>query len=550
MPATVQAAIEARIDRLTPRAKRTLNAASVIGARFDAQLLTALGIDSEFDELLGEKVIDQVSVSPQAEYAFHHPLIRAVAYESQLTSDRARLHRRLAAAIQSGSPETADQNAALIAEHLEAAGELHDAFAWHMRAGAWSTNRDIAAASHSWERARRIADALPADDAGRTAMRIAPLTMLCGTAWRVYANIAGRFDELRELCALTGDKPSLAIGMAGIVTEHLFSGRVREASRLASEQMALLESIGDPALTIGAGFMAILVKYHVGEIADVLRWSQAVIDWADGDATKGNVIVGSPLALALVWRGVARFWLGRDGWHQDLDDAVAIARSTDPATSAWVVIWKNQVAIGSGVLLADDSAVRELDEALQVAERSGDDTALGLVKYGLGVVLVGAAKDRPRGVDLLRQVRKMCLNQQFYRSELPVLDFWAALEMARRGERDAAIPVMREAVRQVFDEGRGLTYGVVGTAGLVEMLLDRGADGDAAEAQNAFDRLAALPAAEEFALCEITLLRLRALLARARGDDDTYHDLAHQYREMAESLGFEGHLAIAKTMVA
>ena len=36
VPATVQAAIEARIDRLTAPAKRTLNAAAVIGARFDA----------------------------------------------------------------------------------------------------------------------------------------------------------------------------------------------------------------------------------------------------------------------------------------------------------------------------------------------------------------------------------------------------------------------------------------------------------------------------------------------------------------------------------
>ena len=37
VPATVQAATEARIDRLNSEAKRTLNAASVIGARFGAQ---------------------------------------------------------------------------------------------------------------------------------------------------------------------------------------------------------------------------------------------------------------------------------------------------------------------------------------------------------------------------------------------------------------------------------------------------------------------------------------------------------------------------------
>ena len=100
VPATVQATIEARIDRLTAPAKRTLNAASVIGARFGAELLAALGIDPVLDELLGAELIDQVRFTPSAEYAFRHPLIRAVAYESQLKSDRAQLHRRLAAAIE------------------------------------------------------------------------------------------------------------------------------------------------------------------------------------------------------------------------------------------------------------------------------------------------------------------------------------------------------------------------------------------------------------------------------------------------------------------
>ena len=104
VPATVQAAIEARIDRLTTPAKQTLNAASVTGARFDTGLLTALGIDPVFDELLDGELIDQVRFTPTAEYAFRHPLIRAVAYESQLKSDRAELHRRLGRSHRIGQP--------------------------------------------------------------------------------------------------------------------------------------------------------------------------------------------------------------------------------------------------------------------------------------------------------------------------------------------------------------------------------------------------------------------------------------------------------------
>ncbi len=51
------------------------------------------------------------------------------------------------------------------------------------------------------------------------------------------------------------------------------------------------------------------------------------------------------------------------------------------------------------------------------------------------------------------------------------------------------------------------------------------------------------------AVREITLLRLRALLARARGDDVAYRDLVNRYRAMAESLGYEGHIDWAEAMV-
>ena len=231
VPATVQAAIEGRIDRLNIPARRTLHAASVIGAQFGAELLVALGVDPVFEELLSAELIDQVRFTPSAEYAFHHPLIRAVAYESQLKSDRAQWHRRLAATIEEHDPGSVDENAALIAEHLQAAGELHAAYGWHMRAATWATNRDIAAARLSWERASKIADALPADDPDRAAMRIAPRTMLCGTAWRVHLNVArARFEELRELCSAAGDKASLAIGMAELVIDHAYHARIREAA--------------------------------------------------------------------------------------------------------------------------------------------------------------------------------------------------------------------------------------------------------------------------------------------------------------------------------
>ena len=125
VPPTLQATISARVDRLAPPAKRTLAAAAVIGSRFRADLLAALGVDAVLDELIGAELIDQVTFTPRAEYTFRHPLIRTVAYESQLKSDRAALHERLALLLQESA--SSNENAALIAEHLEAAGDIRAA---------------------------------------------------------------------------------------------------------------------------------------------------------------------------------------------------------------------------------------------------------------------------------------------------------------------------------------------------------------------------------------------------------------------------------------
>ena len=82
----------------------------------------------------------------------------------------------------------------------------------------------------------------------------------------------------------------------------------------------------------------------------------------------------------------------------------------------------------------------------------------------------------------------------------------------------------------------------------MQTLLDRGVDDDVAEAEAAIERLAAAPADEGLVIREIWLLRLRALLARAHGDARAYADFRDRYRDMARSLGFEGHIAWAEVM--
>ncbi len=552
MPATVQATIAARIDRLAPVAKRTLSAAAVIGSRFDPGLLETLGIEPIVEDLVVAELVDQVRFTGGPQYVFHHPLIRSVAYESQLKSDRAELHRRVAAAIESRDPTAADENAALIAEHLEAAGDLHPAYGWHLRAGAWATSRNMAAARASWERARTIADTLPTDDPNWAAMRIAPRTMLCGTAYRVHANDAGaRVDELRQLCAVTGDKAPLAVAMAGLVMDHAYQGRIREASKLASEAMALIESLGDPTLTVGLSFPSLYAKFECGHWPDVLLWSQRVIDLADGDPFKGNFIFGSPLALALTSRGTARYSLGRTGWREDLRHGLDMARSADPLTYAGVAAFGYFPGISNGALAADDRALREIEDALGIAERAGNDMAPAFARMALGVALAHrhTAAERDRGLTLLAEVSDVFARHAHNLGDRPLVEVYVARERAWRGDHDEAIPLMCAATDHLVREGQLLAWGVAATGVLAQTLLDRGADGDVAEAEAAIERLAVAPADEDRVIRDIWLLRLQALLARARGDAAAYAEFRDRYRDMAKTLGLEGHIVWADAML-
>ena len=441
------------------------------------------------------------------------------------------------------------ETAPLIIEHLEAAGDGHAAYGWHMRAATWATNRDIAAARLSWERAVEIADAVPAEDPNRVAMRIAPRTVLCGIAWRVHVNVAGdRFEELRQLCTAAGDMASLGIGMAGLVIDHAFQGRMREASQLASEAWDLAESVGDPTLTVGLSFASIYAKLQCGQWPDVLRWSQRAIDLADGDPSKGNFLIGSPLALVFTSRATARYCLGHSGWRDDLRHGLDMARSADPLTYAAVVGWGYFPGITVGALAADDRAVREIEDAIRIAERSSDDLAVDFARVTLGVALVQrrAAAEREQGQKLLAQLSEVFACRGYLLDLSSLVNVYVARERAGCGDRDSAIPLMRAAADHLFRQRQVLAWGIPATGVLVETLLDRGADGDMAEAEAAIERLAAAPADDGPVIRDIWLLRMRALLAKALGDETSYRDYRDRHRDMAKTLGYEGHIEWAE----
>ena len=141
------------------------------------------------------------------------------------------------------------------------------------------TFRGIAAARMSWQRASDVADRLPADDPGRDAMRIAPRTLLCASAFRVTRTVDDTgYDELCQLTAAVDDKVSLAAATAGQAGTLTFETRFQEATELATQLTNLVDAIDDPVLAVMHLPIGAMAKIMNGEIREGLRLVQRVID--------------------------------------------------------------------------------------------------------------------------------------------------------------------------------------------------------------------------------------------------------------------------------
>jgi adenylate cyclase len=262
----------------------------------------------------------------------------------------------------------------------------------------------------------------------------------------------------------------------------------------------------------------------------------------------GNFFFESPLAWVTTLRGLARCSLGQSGWRDDLSTGLAMAREVQGVTQAAVTTYGYTMVLMNGAMVPDATALRHSADALRTAERSGDDVSLAWERVGHGIMLVRLhGGDQASGIDLLAKGRQ----QAFRRGDLltvTMADIQTAEWKAHTGDIDAAIEIAGATVEHVFDCGEVIFRGPASMV-LAESLLRRGTEHDLLEAQKAIDRLAACPTDPGFVLYELPLLRLRALLARTRNDEQAYEEFVQRYRAMARTLGFEGHIARAEAML-
>jgi adenylate cyclase len=271
-----------------------------------------------------------------------------------------------------------------------------------------------------------------------------------------------------------------------------------------------------------------------------------LIELADGDVTMGKLIFGSPLAFGLLFRGLAKMFQGIPGFADDFDTALATGRSVDTQNFAAVAMFRSYSTI-LGAFMPDDAAMSLAVEALALAE-SCDNFTLACALTARGALLIQrGGSDADLGCELLVRVRKMGLTHQWTMTGVRAADVHLARHKLQMGDLDGCVDVIGPAIDTALRAGDMYFLGLAISI-LVEASVQRGTDSDLRAAQAAIERLEAVPVDPVFVMHEVQLLRMRALLARAHGDETGYRSYVERYRVRAAECGYAGHVATAEAM--
>ena len=156
VPATVQAVLAARIDRLPADEKALLQTAAVIGKDVPGPLLLAVADRGEDDlrqglaELQAAELLYEASLFPELEFTFKHALTHDVAYGSLLQHRRKELHGRVLGAIERLYPDRLDEHVERLAHHALRAEDWTRAVRYARWAGQKARARSAYREARTW----------------------------------------------------------------------------------------------------------------------------------------------------------------------------------------------------------------------------------------------------------------------------------------------------------------------------------------------------------------------------------------------------------------
>lgn len=549
VPASIQAVLAARIDRLDARDKEVVAAAAVVGHQFDARVLQRVA-HLEPTELRGVTAalvdggffIERSELGP-GEHAFRHPLTQEVAYRSQLRERRRQLHAAVAEAITEVDADRLDERAALVAQHWERAGRDLEAARWHARAGAWAGLSDLPQANAHWQRVRELTSRLP-ETAETAALGITARMMALQISWRVGmdgSEADALFAEGRALAERAGDEAALATLTMVWAGSRGMRGRMRDAVEPANAALEGIRRSGNKALENGLIGFPIYVNFVTGRLRRALDQCDRMVQLSEEDPSLGvGISVGSPWAWAYMMRGFVRSLHGEI--REGLDDlALAVdlsARHGDLETAGWAHQSYALIERWSGESL---NALEHSARAVDVSERMASSFSRIWARYNLAV-----AHNHNGAPAEAQAVAHECLELIASTGTARECQPWCHIAIAdariRLGDPGSALPALDRALQLAEELGVGNAFSSSHQlrARALRLLHGIAAEGEIEAAVEA--GLAAAEQTEQYS--EIPLLLIEAAeLAALRGDSVMEEEILRRARARAEANGALGHVA-------
>lgn len=389
IPDTVHALIAARIDRLPSAHKAWLHAAAVIGEDFDPALLRDVADDGD-DPAPALSALEAAgflcSEADGRRRRFLQPLLRDVAYGTQLEVRRARMHARLAQALErDGGANPVQRSARSIAEHWTLAGDWAQAGRWNLHAAIWFASRDARITAEQLQRAIEHLDrAPPSDEIHR--QRIAARAGLIRMAQLLAideATIDRCYVEARQLAEECGDPLCAAELSVSYGNSRLQRGDTELAVKLVEAGIRECPEAARALLASRFRLAILLAFSSTGRAQEGLQ----LANWAGGDDwLKGPITADNSLSRAFVSSQLA--WGGELVQAQaDLSEAICLTES-DGRSASWMHGLRVELAWFTG---NTSGVLEEVARALEQAEAFGSAyfRALALRTQGQALILLG-----------------------------------------------------------------------------------------------------------------------------------------------------------------
>jgi adenylate cyclase len=546
VPATVQALLAARIDRLGERDKRVLYTAAVIGKEFPRPLLEAVvgmegdDLDAALAALLAAELVHERAIYPVAEYAFKHPLTHEVALAAQLTTARRARHAAVAEAIAAAEAERLDEHAGLLAHHWTEAGEALRAASWHVRAARWVRANDLVASRRHWTQARQLLVALP-DSSERIRLLLDVYPQLIDTLDRLGAEPAESeavYREAIDVARRAADRHTEGLVEAAYAIlqsgQNDFPGVIEHATRAVT----LADAEGDRPVQLFARFALGRAFLWKARIHDAVRVFDQAAEIGGGNAGVDVEVLGwRPYVECLSLRAIAYSWLGRIGdGLQFVDRFPALLRGpggrSDISSVASDRIWTCWP-------LGDADRARQCSsEALHIAERFGADRNVVCALLGCGIASCLALRwEEADGFFERAQQRISMTGAGTEWSN--VINGYQALCWAGMGDHERSLDLALRAMEQARANALDLVRAIHGTLRARVLRMIGGPQHQRELEAQIAETLDLIQRTDMKSWLPLLLLE-RAGLARLRGDaDGMARDLAEARRLFAQ-MGVTG----------